>query len=331
MKKALLLALATLLASAAPALAYPPVPANVNFTSERGLPFGLVLDGRPLTRGVARQVHVDQLVPGQHWADFSVPTAYGGALRFRRRVWLEPGVETSFVLVARPGWPLDLRQVSAVALYGPGHHHGYSGSGYDDDDDDECEAYNSPPPYGAGPGYPAGSYPSGSSYNHGSYPNGNNNGNYPTGNSGSNGYPNGNSGNYPNNGGYPNNGPGNHAPDAPGYPGSGSGYYPGTATSSYRTLPAPEVTGLLQSVQHASFDDDKLRTAKQGLAQGAVSADDLKRLLQALDFEASRVDLAKFGYAHLTDQANFERALDGLQFETSRQEVEESVSPTPRN
>ena len=60
MKKSLLLALASLLASAAPALAYPPAPANVNFTSERGLPFGLVLDGRPLTRGVARQVHVDQ-------------------------------------------------------------------------------------------------------------------------------------------------------------------------------------------------------------------------------------------------------------------------------
>lgn len=318
MKKSLLLALASLLASAAPALAYPPAPANVNFTSERGLPFGLVLDGRPLTRGVARQVHVDQLMPGQHWADFSVSTSYGGALRFRRRVWLEPGVETSFVLVARPGWPLDLRQVSAVSLYGPRGGHSYLGD--DDDDDDDCADDNSPPPYGTNSPYPA----SNGGYANGGYPNGS----YPS-NNGSNGYPNGN---YPNgSNGYPNNGSGYHAPNAPGYPGSGGGYYPGTATSSYRTLPAPEVTTLVQNIQHARFDDDKLRTAKQGLAQGAVSADDLLRLLQTLDFEPSRVDLAKFGYAHLTDQANFERALDGLQFETSRQEVEEAVSGTPRN
>ena len=142
MKKALLLALATLFASAAPALAYPPVPANVNFTSEHGVPFGLVLDGRPLTRGVARQVHVDQLAPGLHWADFSVPTPYGGAVRYRSRVWLEPGLETSFVLLTRPGRPLDLREVSAVSVYGRGHGHSYPGSGYGG-------AYNSnsPQPY----------------------------------------------------------------------------------------------------------------------------------------------------------------------------------------
>ena len=92
MKKALLLGLMGWLLAAAPVLAHPPVPANVNFTSERGVPFGLVLDGRPLTRGVARQVHVDQLQPGAHWADFTLPTPYGGAVRFRSRVWLEPGL-----------------------------------------------------------------------------------------------------------------------------------------------------------------------------------------------------------------------------------------------
>ena len=320
MKKFLLLALAGMFLATAPALAHPPA-ANVNFTSERGLPFGLVLDGRPLTRGVARQVHVDQLVPGQHWADFSVPTSYGGALHFRRRLWLEPGLETSFVLVARPGWPLDLRQVSAVALYGPR-------GGYDDDgDDDDCDADSSPLPYDALPGYPG----PGSGYSNGSYPG--NNGGY-SNNGSSTGYPSNGSNGYPSNGSngsYPGNGPGSHAPNAPGYPGSGSGYYPGTATSSYRTLPAPEVTDLLQRLQHARLDDDKLRTAKQGLAQGALSADDLKRLLQTLDFEPSRVDLAKFAYAHLTDPVNFERALDGLQFETSRQEVEEAVSAVPQN
>jgi hypothetical protein len=128
MKKALLLALASLLTAVAPALAQ--APANVNFTSERGVPFGLVLDGRPLTRGVAREVHVDQLVAGQHWADFTIP-AGRGSVRFRSQVWLQPGLETTFMLVTRPGRAPMLRQVGAVALYvqplpgnGHGQHHG---------------------------------------------------------------------------------------------------------------------------------------------------------------------------------------------------------------
>ena len=184
MKKALLFALAGLFAAVAPALAYPPAAANVNFSSERGVPFGLVLDGRPLTRGVAREVHVDQLVPGRHWADFTVPTAYGGAVRFRSQVWLEPGLETTFVLIARPGRPLDLREVGAVALcQGPrGYGQGYA---YDDDDDDNC-----PAPY---PHYPYyGSHSNGGYYN---APNGNGNG-YPNNGNGQPGSGNG-TGYYP--------------------------------------------------------------------------------------------------------------------------------------
>ncbi|OGX81017.1 DUF4476 domain-containing protein [Hymenobacter glacialis] len=154
MKKTLLLALAGLLAAIAPALAYPVPPANVTFASERGgVPFGLVLDGRPLTRGVSRQVHVDRLAPGAHWADFTVPTARGGAVRFRSRVWLEPGLETTFVLIARPGRPLGLQQVGAVALYVPGHG-GYR-SGYNDGYGPGH--YNSPTPYGQTA--PGSSYP----------------------------------------------------------------------------------------------------------------------------------------------------------------------------
>ncbi|WP_158010841.1 DUF4476 domain-containing protein [Hymenobacter lapidarius] len=160
MKKALLLALAGLVATIVPALAHPAPPANVNFASEQGVPFGLVLDGQPLTRGVARQVHVDRLAPGAHWADFTVPTARGGAVRFRSRVWLEPGLETTFVLIARPGRPLSLRQVSAVALYGRGggYRNGYNqayGQGQ----------YNRPTPYGqASPGT---NYPYSSNQNNG--------------------------------------------------------------------------------------------------------------------------------------------------------------------
>ena len=292
MKKALLLALAASLSAVAPALAHGPAPANVNFASERGVPFGLVLDGRLLTRGVARQVHVDRLMPGAHWADFSVPTAYGGAVRFRSRVWLEPGLETTFVLIARPGRPLSLRQVNAVALYGPGRGYG-NGNGYGNGG----PRYNSPAPYGQGNYSPNGpAYPQ-------------QGGGYDDGNG------------YDDDDGY-----GDNRGNTPG----GAGYYPGSATSSYRTMPPPEVDGLVQAVRQQRFESEKLSTAKAALDQTALPTDALKRLLLTLDFEASRVELAKFAYPHVTDPQNFNRVYQTFNFESSKRDVERAVStPEP--
>ncbi|ALW84341.1 hypothetical protein AUC43_04095 [Hymenobacter sedentarius] len=297
MKKALLFALAGLLAAVAPALAYPPAPANVNFASERGVPFGLVLDGRPLTRGMARQVHVEQLGPGLHWADFTVPTAYGGAVRFRSRVWLEPGLETTFVLITRSGRPLDLRQVNAVPLYGPGR--GYYNDG--------CNGgrYNSPAPYGqGGNSYPNNGYPyNGGNQSNGSYPNNGSNQN--------NGY-----GNTP--GGYDN------SPN----PNDG-GYYPNSAANNYRTMAPQEVDALVQAVQRP-FEASKLSMAKDALAQSSIQTDDLKRLLRSMQFESARVELAKFAYAHVVDPQNFSRVYDAFDFDASVREVQQAVGAAPQ-
>ena len=304
MKKTLLIALAGLFAAVAPARAHGPVPANVNFASERGVPFGLVLDGRPLTRGLARQVHVDRLAPGLHWADFSVPTAYGRAVRFRSRVWLEPGLETTFVLIARPGRPLDLRQVNAVALYGSdrdrGNGNGYygygngnnAGGGYDDRDDNDGNDGNDGGRYNNAPTNGYGYNNSGSGYN-----------NSPNG-------PRGRYGNAP-----------NHRSD----------YYPGSAVSSYRPLLPQDVEGLVQAVQQRPFEASKLGLAKEGLDQSSIEANDLKRLLQSLNVEASRVELAKFAYSHVADPQNFYRVYDAFDFDASAREVQQAVAGTAQN
>lgn len=288
MKKALLLALAGFFSAIAPAVAYPAPPANVNFSSERGVPFGLVLDGRPLTRGMARQVHVDRLAPGQHWADFTVPTAFGGAVRFRSRVWLEPGLETTFVLIARPGRSLELRQAGAVALYGPNRGRSYGGS------------YNSPVPYGQGPGNAA-PYPDNSGYSNG------NNGTYSNGNGGNN-----------SNGGY------NSAPN-------GGGYYPGSAVSNYRTMPAQEVDDLAAAMRQRPSEASRLSMAKDALNQSVIQADDLKELMKSLNVEASRVELAKFAYPRITDRQNFYRVFETLNSEASKQDIEQFINSAPQN
>ncbi len=116
MKKPLLLLL-SILWLAAGALRAAPVAASIS--GERGLSFRLSLDGRPVTRGAMPQVYLEQLRPGYHWADFSIPVGRGQHLNYRTQFFLADGFETNFVLLARPGFPPSLRTVNTVPLSPP--------------------------------------------------------------------------------------------------------------------------------------------------------------------------------------------------------------------
>ena len=303
------------------AIAAPPAPpATANFASERGQAFSLVLDGRLLTRPLARQVHVGQLLPGQHWADFSLPTAYGPPMRFRTAVWLQPGVETSYVVVVRPGYGPQLRQVSAVPLYGPAYGPGGYGGGYP------------PPPrpggaYGSGPGgaYNGGGYGA----NGGAYGGGNNYPNYP--NSAPYGGQNGGYGNAPAYlGGY---GPGGAAaPGNPtgGYPGSpATGGYnqgaPGSGNQNAAALQPADVQGLVQDLRSRTGDEERVDLAKQALNQATVRADELAQLINTLDNDEARIDLAEYGYEHVSDPANFYRVYGALRSAADVREVQQAL------
>ena len=169
MKALLTLCLASLLLLAGAPASYADAPLVVaNFSVERGLFFSLTLDGQPLTR-LSGQVHLDTLAPGQHQVTFDLVPTSGRGRRPRpvqATVWLEEGLETSFVLTQRPGFGWQLRQVSTAAL--PGY-------GYADQPGTYTQpapeaAYNAPPseagyPPVAGSGYPAApAYPAGAGY-----------------------------------------------------------------------------------------------------------------------------------------------------------------------
>jgi hypothetical protein len=171
-----------LLAGAHPGHAAVPL-AVVNFSVERSLPFSLTLDGQPLTRSSAQPVHLDNLAPGQHQVelDLGPTTARGRRMRpVRATVWLEEGLETSFVLTQRPGSGWQLRQVSTAAL--PGYGYADQVGTYAQPTPEPEAAYNVPPTaaayppasgpaYPAAPGYPpvAPAYPTGAAYP-GAYP-----------------------------------------------------------------------------------------------------------------------------------------------------------------
>lgn len=178
-----------LLAGARPSYAAEPL-AIVNFSVERGLQFSLLLDGQPVAQPAQQQVRLDYLAPGQHQVELSLlnPVARGrGGPRIRAAVWLEEGLETSFVLTQRPGRGWQLRQVSTAALPGYGY-------------EDQPGTYSQQLPNDQADNEPGGNLPAGPAYppvTGPAYPGGPG---YPP--TGAPGYPGGPNG-YPAPGGYP--------------------------------------------------------------------------------------------------------------------------------
>ncbi|AMR27775.1 hypothetical protein A0257_12170 [Hymenobacter psoromatis] len=357
MKNFLKLAATALLAwvIAAPAVAAPP--ANLSITAEQGQPFSLVLDGRLLTNPVARQIRVGLLLPGRHWAEISVPTGYGPALRMRTTLWLQPGAETSYVLLLRPYGP-QLRQVGVGPIGQPGYGNqgGYYGQG-------QGGYYGQGQPGGYyGPGQPGGGY-----YGQNQAPAPNQGGYYGQGQAPAPGqggydpratYPGGNQpGSYPapvpnQPGGYaapvpaPNQQGGYAAPAQPGgydqnntqggnnnapgaYPNDGSEPAPASAAALPPLAPA-DVAELAQDLRQRPTDAERLRTATDALAESSLRADELAELVKTFTHDESRIELGRFGYAHVSDPQNFERVYEALQFPSSVRTLRQFVGQ-PQN
>ena len=333
-------------ATVAVVVAAPAPPAGASFTSAQGVPFSLVLDGYLLTNPVARQVHVGQLLPGRHWVNITLPTPYGRPVQFRTSVWLQPGVETNYVLVMQPYGP-RLQQVSAVALgrplYGPGGSYtgnyndaypqqappiGQNGA-YNDGYSQQAPlagqngAYNNYPPQPptAGQNGAYGNYPQQTPPNRQSSPyNVPNAGSYPpqTQLDPTAGY----QGAYPNATPQPAPAPDPTQP-ADGYDPNGLGV--ATAGSNLPPLPTNRVQTLTQELRAHPSDNARLGIAKQALAQHSVTAEELAQLLGTLNLDKGRIALAEFGYAHVSDPQNFSVIYEVFHLASSVDEVRQAL------
>jgi len=327
MKTFLKLAAAALLAwvVAAPAQAAPP--ANLSITAEQGQPFSLVLDGRLLTNPVARQIRVGLLLPGRHWAEISVPTAYGPPVRIRTSMWLQPGAETSYVLLLRPYGP-QLRQVAVYPAgrpgYGnPGSYYGQGQSGYYGQGGNYGQRQGDYYEQGQGGYYGQNQAPAPSQGGYDPrtpYPGSNQPGAYPAP------VPNQRGGyaapTQP--GGYTNNGQGAYYPD------SNGGYAAPAGGEALPPLAPADMAELIQDLRQCPTDTERLRTATDALAESSLRADELAELVKTFAHDESRIELGRFGYAHVSDPQNFERVYQALQFLSSERALRQALSQ-PQN
>ncbi len=111
---------------------------------------------------------------------------------------------------------------------------------------------------------------------------------------------------------------------------------PGTAAQPQSTAAAPtgcvspmmhdDYESAKQSITAKDFEDTKLTLAKQIAGANCMSAEQIRGIMKLFTFENSKLDFAKFAYAHCCDKTNYFKVNDAFQFDSSSQELNTYIS-----
>lgn len=82
---------------------------------------------------------------------------------------------------------------------------------------------------------------------------------------------------------------------------------------------------MMESVDNASFAEDKVRVAKRILKTNCLTIDNLVLILEEISFDEDQLDLAKFAYDHVYDLENYYKVYDVFSFSKSGEELEEYI------
>ena len=100
--------------------------------------------------------------------------------------------------------------------------------------------------------------------------------------------------------------------------GCGNGYE-GNFLSTY------EIDMLIDDLENAWFDSDRVNMVKQRLRHKKLSSYHVKRILLTINFECNRVELAKFAFDRVNDPNNFFLINDVFDFQSSVNEVHDYI------
>ena len=80
-----------------------------------------------------------------------------------------------------------------------------------------------------------------------------------------------------------------------------------------------------QTINKQSFEDTKLTTVKQILKSNCLTSAQIKEIMLLFDFEAYRLEVAKTAYGRCVDKNNYFSLNDAFQFESSVEELNNSI------
>ena len=125
------------------------------------------------------------------------------------------------------------------------------------------------------------------------------------------------------------------------YTSSSTSYNSGGATQSNPANTGPVVTSsggcsnamsqsnfddLVKSIGAKSFEEAKMKVAKQGVSANCVNTGQVRKLMDLFSFEDSKLDLTKYAYDYTTDKNNYFKVNDGFTFDSSVDTLNDYIS-----
>lgn len=90
---------------------------------------------------------------------------------------------------------------------------------------------------------------------------------------------------------------------------------------SQQAMTASNFLALKQTITNTSFETGKLATAKQAMEQNYFTAAQVKELMGLMNFESTRLELAKYAYKYCVDTNNYFIVNDGFNLNSSKEEL----------
>lgn len=78
-----------------------------------------------------------------------------------------------------------------------------------------------------------------------------------------------------------------------------------------------EFESVKSSIASKTFEDSKLKIAKQVIGSNCLLSSQVKEIMMIFDFENTKLDFAKFAYGHTYDLGNYYKVNDAFQFEST--------------
>ncbi len=160
-------------------------------------------------------------------------------------------------------------------------------------------------------GYGQGGYNNNGNNNNGGYNNNGNNGHHGNGNHNNGGYGNNNGGNHHGNGNNNGNGQGN------------GGY--GNNKPCRNPMGNTDFAEAKKAIKDANFDDTRASVAKEIMMTNCVSTNQIAEILKMINFEETRLELAKFAYDYCTDKNSYYKLGSSFNFDSSKNELSDFV------
>lgn len=82
----------------------------------------------------------------------------------------------------------------------------------------------------------------------------------------------------------------------------------------------------ISAINKQSFDTERLKIAKNAVAQGNMSSKEIAEITKLFSFESSRLEFAKYAYDYTTDRKNYVIVQEAFQFSSSVSELQDYIT-----